>query len=225
MTGSTSASLGQTIYGDGLDMNNHAVGGNDEFHADNAQFNYLFGDGGTMIHRAKGGADLLVGGEAGNLLYGDADLMGWWAVGGNDTLIAGDVYIDWDGKVATQYEDKLYGDAREMSGDARGGDDRLIAGSDAVEMWGDAAIMKHRAVGGNDTFVFADTFGRTRIYDFEKGKDRLEIDIAGTVAGDQVSWGKVGSDVVVTVDGPEAKGEIVLVGFNKSLGTGDFDFV
>jgi hypothetical protein len=93
---------GQTIYGDGLDMNNNAVGGNDEFHADNAQFNYLFGDGGTMIHRAKGGADLLVGGEAGNLLYGDADLMGWWAVGGNDTLIAGDVYIDWDGKVATR---------------------------------------------------------------------------------------------------------------------------
>jgi hypothetical protein len=31
--------------------------------------------------------------------------------------------------------------------------------------------------------------------------------------------------VVVTVDGPEAKGEIVLVGFSKSLGTGDFYFV
>ena len=36
---------------------------------------------------------------------------------------------------------------------------------------------------------------------------------------------KVGSDVLVTVDGPEAKGEIVLVGFSKSLGTGDFYFV
>jgi hypothetical protein len=161
----------------------------------------------------------------GNRLYGDADLMGWWAVGGNDTLIAGDVYIDWDGKVATYFEDKLYGDAREMSGDAKGGNDRLIAGTDAVEMWGDAEIMKDRVVGGNDTFVFADTFGRTRIYDFEKGKDHLEIDISGGSYAGQVSWATVGSDVIVTVAGPEANGEIVLVGFSKSLGTGDFYFV
>jgi hypothetical protein len=173
-----------------------------------------------MIHRAKGGSDLLVGGEFGNRLYGDADLMGWWALGGNDTLIAG------DGNSDPYYAgDKLWGDAREMSGDARGGDDRLIAGTGAVEMWGDAEIVKHRVVGGNDTFVFADTFGRTRIYDFEKGKDHLEIDISGQSYAGQVSWEKVGSDVVVTVDGPEAKGEIVLVGFTRSLGTGDFDFV
>ena len=112
-----------------------------------------------------------------------------------------------------------------MSGEAKGGNDRLIAGSDAVEMWGDAEIMKGKAVGGNDTFVFSDTFGRTRIYDFEKGKDHLEIDIAGKAYAGQVSWEKVGSDVVVTVDGSEAKGEIVLVNFAKSLGTGDFDFV
>jgi Ca2+-binding RTX toxin-like protein len=112
-----------------------------------------------------------------------------------------------------------------MSGDARGGNDRLIAGSDAVEMWGDAEIMKDRVVGGNDTFVFADTFGRTRIYDFEKGKDHLEIDISGGSYAGQVSWETVGSDVWSRSHGPEAKGEIVLVGFIKSLGTGDFYFV
>jgi hypothetical protein len=71
----------------------------------------------------------------------------------------------------------------------------------------------------------ADTFGRTRIYDFEKGKDHREIDISGQSHTGQVSWATVGSDVVVTADGPEAKGEIVLVGFSKSLGTGDFYFV
>jgi hypothetical protein len=69
------------------------------------------------------------------------------------------------------------------------------------------------------------TFGDTRIHDFEKGKDHLEIDIAGKSHVGQVSWETVGSDVVVTVDRPEAKGEIVLVGFSKSLGTGDFYFV
>ncbi len=85
--------------------------------------------------------------------------------------------------------------------------------------------MKDAAVGGNDTYVFADTFGRTRIYDFDKGKDHLEIDISGGSYAGQVSWATVGSDMVVTVNGPDAKGEIVLVGFSKSLGTGDFYFV
>ena len=86
--------------------------------------------------------------------------------------------------------------------------------------------MSDRAVGGSDTFAFSGAFGDTRIHDFEKGKDHLEIDIDLKIApSEQVSWEKVGSDTIVTVEGPVSEGEIVLVGFTGKLNTGDFYFV
>jgi hypothetical protein len=80
-------------------------------------------------------------------------------------------------------------------------------------------------VGGNDTFVFADTFGRTRIYDFEKGKDHLEIDISWHRTPVRSPGRRSARMWWSRSMARKAKGEIVLVGFSKSLGTGDFYFV
>jgi hypothetical protein len=113
-----------------------------------------------------------------------------------------------------------------MSGDARGGDDRMIAGTASSDMWGDAALMQDGALGGQDTFVFAGSFGETRIHDFRQGEDRLEIDVdPGLDPFAQVSWITAGSDVVVTVAGPESSGTVRLAGFTGTLTGSDFYFV
>jgi hypothetical protein len=112
-----------------------------------------------------------------------------------------------------------------MSGTARGGNDRLIAGSGDSEMWGDAALMLDSAVGGNDDFVFSGAFGETRIHDFRRGQDRLEVDIDPSLDPfAQVTWTTVGSDTAVTVTGPASSGTALLLGFTGLSGS-DFHFV
>jgi hypothetical protein len=52
-------------------------------------------------------------------------------------------------------------------------------------MWGDADIMDARARGGSDTFVFAEDNGNDTIYDFEQGKDVIDLSaFAATIFAD-----------------------------------------
>ena len=140
---------------------------------------------------------------------------------GGDDPIAGR-----DSSSGENVQNGLYGDAYSMSGDARGGDDRMIAGTASSDMWGDAALMQDGALGGQDTFVFAGSFGETRIHDFRQGEDRLDIDVdPGLDPFAQISWITAGSDVVVTVAGPESSGTVRLAGFTGTLTGSDFYFV
>jgi hypothetical protein len=42
-------------------------------------------------------------------------------------------------------------------------------------MWGDAGLVADEAQGGSDTFVFAADNGKDVIYDFEQGKDHIDL--------------------------------------------------
>ena len=70
----------------------------------------------------------------------------------------------------------LYGDAETLSDHARGGNDRLISGAGTDHMYGDAATIAATARTGHDTFVFGPDSGGDFIYDFEPGKDHIEVD-------------------------------------------------
>jgi Ca2+-binding RTX toxin-like protein len=63
-----------------------------------------------------------------------------------------------------------------MSGDARGGNDRLVSGTGDDQMWGDASSMAAGTVGGRDVFAFLfGSNGDDIVWDFEQGKDKIEI--------------------------------------------------
>lgn len=110
------------------------------------------GDADTMSDHARGGDDILIGGnDRADALVGDANRMTDHAVGGNDTLV---------GHAGGQ--SGLSGDAGEMSGQARGGNDHLIGGPSLAVLHGDATTMRDQAVGGDD--VLESTGFTNRLY-------------------------------------------------------------
>jgi hypothetical protein len=119
-----------------------------------------------MSGNSTGGDDILTGGDnsTNNWLYGDAEFMHGNSKGGDDILTGGDNSTNW-----------LYGDALEMHGNSSGGDDRLISGTGTDHMWGDAQFMYDQATGGEDVFVFGPNNGNDFIYDFEQGRDLIEV--------------------------------------------------
>ena len=88
--------------------------------------------------------------------------MSGTTVGGNDTLNGGDEF------------DALFGDARFMSDAAVGGNDTLTGGAGDDDLYGDG-IRSDNAVGGADVFVFAPGSGLDTIFDFEQGKDLMDV--------------------------------------------------
>ncbi len=57
-----------------------------------------------------------------------------------------------------------------------GGNDRLVSGFEVTDhMWGDAEIMSADAKGGADQFAFAPGNGADIVYDFEVGKDKIDL--------------------------------------------------
>ena len=115
-----------------------------------------------MSDAAVGGNDRIEGGGGRNGLGGDALEMSGTSVGGNDTLIGGDEF------------DVLIGDARFMSDAAVGGNDTLEGGGGDDDLYGDG-IRSDSAVGGADVFVFAPGSGLDTIFDFEQGKDLMDV--------------------------------------------------
>ena len=138
-------------------------GGDDVLFGGDNSTNHLYGDADELAI-GVGGDDTLIGGKnSTNYLYGDAFSMTVRpTAGGNDTLIGGDN--------STNY---LYGDASFWFA-STGGNDRLISGTGSDHMWGDAAAMMIPQ-GGYDTFVFKAHNGPDTIYDFEQGKDVIDL--------------------------------------------------
>ncbi len=110
---------------------------------------YVSGDSPTMENHAKGGNDLIVGGQSafGNYFYGDALEM-FDSIGGNDRLIGSE----------SAYNNWLIGDAVTLTS-SKGGNDVLIGGTNASvnELFGDAyaliGIQEQLSYGGNDVLV------------------------------------------------------------------------
>ena len=194
------------IYGDAVHMTN-SKGGNDALIGGATATNRLFGDALTMDH-SKGGNDALIGGANGatNVLCGDTgdlsnsngDLTN--STGGNDTLIGGanahnvlagdtcnimvnstggnDTLIGGGGAAA---DNILVGDAREMI-TSTGGNDRLVSGANATDqMWGDFAVTDGTSTEGHDSFVFGPSNGTDFVWDFQPGKDHIELDGFGAL--------------------------------------------
>lgn len=160
------------LIGDAVHMYDHAQGGDDTLTSGAfSLLNDLYGDSVVMHDHAQGGDDTLTSGVGNfqSFLYGDANSMYDYAKGGDDTLISG---------ADSQYN-YMYGDAFEMAGAARGGDDILISGTGDDDMWGDAYFMDAGALGGSDTFVFAGGNGNDIVYDFEQGKDLIDLSAFG----------------------------------------------
>jgi hypothetical protein len=118
-----------------------------------------------MFDDTHGGNDILIGGDDSfNELVGDAGSMWHNAQSGHDTLTAG-----------ANSENHLYGDAYDMHDHAQGGNDTLISGASGDDMWGDAEFMYDSAQGGSDRFVFGTHNAHDTIYDFEQGKDAIDL--------------------------------------------------
>jgi hypothetical protein len=155
------------LYGDarGPMTDGAPQGGNDILIGGNNSTNRLFGDAATMLTNARGGNDVLTGGaDSINFLIGDASVMEDATHGGDDILVGG-----------ARSTNSLIGDAALMSATARAGDDRLISGTGTDHMWGDAQIAGEGSQGGADSFVFGRKNGTDYIYDFEQGKDAIDL--------------------------------------------------
>ncbi|MXQ07681.1 hypothetical protein GQ651_07465 [Alphaproteobacteria bacterium GH1-50] len=127
-------------------------------------------DGGWSTYDILGD-DTLDGGEGDDVLWGDTYRTiangtppeGYPDVsGGNDSLIGGAGHDD------------IVGDSRTLDG-VTGGDDTIIGGEGNDFMWGDAYELINEATGGADVFVFEDGSNDDVIFDFEVGKDILDL--------------------------------------------------
>ena len=233
-------------------MSGLARGGNDFLDGGTGE-NYLVGDTFDMIDSAQGGNDHLIGGPALDWMIGDADgLMDGNARGGNDLLEGG------GGDDELRGDNGYSG----MTGNARGGNDRLDGGSGDDLLIGDGAIMSESAVCGNDViigglgddrlygdadplqsdltdvtrgsdrFVFANGSGLDTIFDFEDGRDMIDLTGFQGIAGfDQVSAqstryaGDVVIDLGAAAGGGPGPDVLTLAGFALfTLDAADFAF-
>ena len=149
----------------------------------------FFGDAGRdMSGVVQGGMDTFVAGKTGAIsAYGDALSMLDRAQGGNDVLVGSDNLTS--GGPPFGASSVLFGDAQRMSDQAQGGNDTLVSGTGRDQMWGDAQIMDGDARGGNDVFRFDVHSGFDRVGDFGQGlgaiagsnwgTDRLDVRALG----------------------------------------------
>lgn len=157
----TGAGNFSVLYGDAYYL--YAQGGDDTITGGDNGSNYMYGDAYYLYASGVGGNDTIIGGvDSGNRLVGDAYLMSSGAIAGNDTLIAG-----------VGGQSRLIGDAWLGRG-GTAGDDVLVSGSGIDYMHGDF-VDNRGAATGNDTFVIIDNSGEDFIYDFERGKDTIDL--------------------------------------------------
>ena len=223
-----------TLIGDGIEMTN-ATAGADTLDASRAETSSaLWGDCTVVLSGSSvAGADLLIGGSAGDYLWGDAFVLDGIR-GGKDKLNgnAGSDELYGDGRFLTgaargggdvlvggSGDDVVYGDARELRGTSVGGADQIYGGDGNDQIWGDG-ILVDSALGGRDKFYFVGSFGDDTVNDFRLGEDRITI--KGTPA-DEVSIDVVGSDTVISTYSDDS---ITLKDFTGTLVVGvDLVFV
>ena len=183
----------------------------------------LRGEGGIASDHARGGNDAISGDHGNDLLTGDASLLFGFARGGNDRL---------DGGVGN---DLLLGDAIGVFDSARCGNDVVTGGGGNDEMVGDAFEFGDPTTitRGHDRFVFANGSGLDTIFDFEDGRDLIDLrgfaGIAGFADLSPANVAQVGADTVIDLGaaaGGAADADVLtLAGFTTAnLDATDFLF-
>ncbi len=190
------------IYGDSKTIKKGGIGGSDEIHGGDAEFdsvaliggyieNEIYGDSQLISGTHKkygaslGGNDEIYGGDSGedtevdNYLYGDADRIEFGAKGGDDRIYGGDATDD-----NADMENWIFGDADTINS-ATGGNDTIYAGDSDYDdqyfenhVFGDAEDMNN-STGGNDVIyggygVYNEVYGDAQdLYSSTGGNDRI----------------------------------------------------
>ncbi len=155
-----------------------------------------------------------------NNLYGDAFTM-TASRGGNDILL-GSGFAG-----GTTY---LTGDSVFSDVNSRGGNDRLISGRGNDHMWGDFGgkapkFPSIKGVGGADIFEFSGIIGQDVIYDFQDGKDKIELKGFSSITKFSDIAGRISASDERAIIKIDASNTITLVGLPPSaLNASDFIF-
>ncbi len=202
---------------------------------------YLYGQGGDdTINAGAGAMDVSLGDDGNDTINGEAGMDYMYGYAGNDTLRGGagdDVAYGGTGN------DELYGDdgADWLFGEA--GNDKLFGGAGADLLMGGAGVDEITGGAGNDwmwggdmagagdgvadTFIFGAAWGGDVIWDFEDGKDMLDVSGAGITSFADLTIGTFGQFTTIT----SATGDIIYLRgagdvaiAESSIETSDFIF-
>ncbi len=180
---------------------------------------YLYGQGGDdTINAGDGAMGVSLGDDGNDTINGEAGMDYMYGYAGNDTLRGGagdDVAYGGTGN------DELYGDdgADWLFGEA--GNDKLFGGAGADLLMGGAGTDEITGGAGNDwmwggdmtgagdgvkdTFFFGAAWGGDVIWDFEDGKDILDVSGAGITSFADLTIGTFGQFTTIT----SATGDII----------------
>ena len=129
-----------------------------------------------MFDNASGDNDRLDGGDATDVLYGNASFfMTGKSRGGNDLLFGGggNDFIRGDADAVLSF------DFFALATDVRGGEDVLVGGEGNDRLWGDFGRLIGNAPAvftrGADRFVFENGSGLDTVFDFQNGKDVIDL--------------------------------------------------
>ncbi len=198
----------------------------------NMFFNYV-SDG--ALAEFVGGNDTLSGGDGADRLYGEAHGVSYhsasWQSGiGDEVLICGD-----DVLMGGAGADALIGDVQTIIlhngySTVLSGDDVLMDGTGNDSLYGDS-INTYGLAGyqtGADTFVFEANSGADTIYDFEVGKDHIDVSALGYTNFADVSalftWDAGTGDLIIDWDGAGTYVDQVTLLGNTSLTADNFVF-
>ena len=203
--------LGDELYGDAHWLEWSARGGNDLLYGgDGLGQDTLIGD---AADSATGvvvcGDDQLYGGAGGDVLIGDATRLG---ESSQDHVTAGD-----DQLYGGAGNDVLIGDARYHAMTSVVGDDRLDGGVGNDELHGDYGSDGFG--NGRDQFFFAPGSGHDTIADFHQGEDRIDLSAYGYTGFNQLDIASDGTSSTITLAGT---GNVIEVEGVAHLATADF---
>ncbi|WP_234416491.1 calcium-binding protein, partial [Xanthomonas fragariae] len=158
----------------------------------------LFGGRGDDTINGQGGDDLLEGGEGGDSLSGEAGNDRLFGGTQNDTLYGGEGDDQLDGGANN---DTLYGVS---------GNDRLEGGAGNDYLSGDA---------GSDIYLFGRASGQDTIsnYTYDGGSTDV-LELAADVAVSDVTVWRYGDDLVLTINGTDARVTVSSYFYNDANG-------
>ncbi|WP_166763037.1 beta strand repeat-containing protein, partial [Xanthomonas euroxanthea] len=158
----------------------------------------LFGGRGDDTINGQGGDDLLEGGEGGDSLSGEA---------GNDRLFGG---TQNDALYGGEGDDQLDGGANNDTLYGGGGNDRLEGGAGNDYLSGDA---------GSDIYLFGRASGQDTIsnYNYDGGSTDV-LELAADVAVSDVTIWRYSDDLVLTINGTDARVTVSSYFYNDANG-------
>ncbi len=202
---------------------------------------YLYGQGGDdTINAGAGAMDVSLGDDGNDTINGEAGMDYMYGYAGNDTLrggagddvayggtgndeLYGDEGADW--LFGEAGNDKLFGGAGADLLMGGAGADEIIGGAGNDWMWG--GDMTGAGDGAADTFFFAANWGGDVIWDFEDGKDMLDVSGAGITSFADLTIGTFSQFTTVTLTDDNIiylRGAGVLAVTESDISAADFIF-